>query len=577
MTPALRLPRGSRAASGLPFPGRGTANPLLLELDLGRGLLEAPPASPVEALRARHRPVLRSVVDALRKAADDDRVAGLVAHVGQRQPSLAQSNELRAAVHAFRAAGKPTVCWSESYGEMGPGNVGYHLASAFEEVWIQESGDLGLIGLTAEAVFLRETLDKLGVQTQIGQRSEYKTAANTFLETSMTQAHREMALRLVESAMTSIVADVARDRDLPEIAVREAVDAAPLSPQQALERGLVDRIGYRDEVYADLRRRLGEVDLRFVDRYGKGIGGLGLGGLGQISPMTQRHRPVVALVQASGPIHLGRSGGSPLSGRSVGADTVGAALRAAGRDPRVKAVVLRVDSPGGSYVASDAIRREVHALRRAGTPVVASMADVAASGGYYVAMPADVVVANPGTLTGSIGVLAGKQVIREALSHAGVRRETVSAGRYADMFSTQRPFDAEEWDRLEGWLDRVYDDFTSKAAEDRRMPVADLRELAKGRVWTGADAHDHGLVDELGGLSRAIDLACERARVRRADVEVRTLPKANPVERLLPADNSESPAAARSGEGMPLLELALAAAGLPSYGVLTMPFGLRLH
>ncbi len=517
-----------------------------------------------------HLPSLRGVVEALRRAAGDDQVAGLIAHVGAKQPTLAQSDELRSAVAAFRAAGKPTVCWSESYGEMGPGNVGYHLASAFDEVWVQPSGDVGLVGVTAQAVFLRDTLDKLGVQPQFGQRHEYKSAADTFLRSSMSEPNREMVTRLVDSAMETLVRDVAAGRGLDEAAVREAVDAAPLSAEEAVTRKLVDKVGYRDEVYADLRGRLGDVELKYVDRYGRG--GLAQAG----ASVARRNKPVVAVVHAAGPIHLGRSSSTPLSGRSVGSDSIGTALRAAAKDDSVKAVVLRVDSPGGSYVASDAIRREVLALRRTGRPVVASMANVAASGGYYIAMPADRVLASAGTITGSIGVLAGKQVIREMLERVGVRRESVSAGRYADMFSSDRPFDEGEWTRLESWLDRVYDDFTSKAAEDRGMPVENLRVVARGRVWTGADALRHGLVDELGGIERAVEVACERAGLDRAEVELRTMPKPKPLERLLPVENSESPAAASLGDGLPLLDGLLAAVGLPSYGVLSMPVGWRL-
>jgi protease-4 len=565
------MPRLAGMKPSLPIPGRRPASRLLLELDLTRGLLESAPASPIEALRAMHVPSLRGVLEALRRAAGDDRVVGLVAHVGAKQPTLAQSSELRAAVAQFRAAGKPAVCWSESYGEVGPGNVGYHLATAFDEVWLQPSGDVGLVGVAAQAVFVRDTLDKLGVQPQFGQRHEYKTAADTFLRSSMTDANREMVTRLVDSAMETLVRDVAAGRGLDEAAVREAIEVAPLNAEEAVARRLVDRIGYRDEVYADLRRRLGEVELKYVDRYGKG-------GLAQASAsVTRRNKPVVAVVHASGPIHLGRSSSTPLSGRSVGSDSIGAALRSAAKDDAVKAVVLRVDSPGGSYVASDAIRREVLALRRAGRPVVASMANVAASGGYYIAMPADRVLASPGTITGSIGVLAGKQVVREMLERVGVRRESVAVGRYADMFSSDRPFDEDEWKRLEAWLDRVYDDFTAKAAEDRGLPVEELRAVARGRVWTGADAQAHGLVDELGGLERAIEVACERAGVVRDEAELRTMPRPKPLERLLPAQNSESPAAASFGDGVPLLEGLLAAAGLSSYGVLSMPVTWRLQ
>ena len=562
--------------SSFPIPVRRHGARLLLELDLTRGLLESAPASPIEALRAMHVPSLRGVVEALRRAAGDDRVAGLVAHVGAKQPTLAQSNELRAAVATFRGSGKPAVCWSESYGEMGPGNVGYHLATAFDEIWLQPTGDVGLVGVAAQAVFVRGTLDKLGVEPQFGQRHEYKTAADTFLRSSMTEANREMVTRLVDSAMETLVHDVAEGRGLDESTVREAVDAAPLHAEEALARKLVDRVGYRDEVYATLRERLGDVELKYVDRYGKG-------GLAQAGASVARRgrKPVVAVVHASGPIHLGRSSSTPLSGRSVGSDTIGTALRTVAKDDAVKAVVLRVDSPGGSHVASDAIRREVLALRRTGRPVVASMASVAASGGYYIAMPADRVLASAGTITGSIGVFAGKQVVREMLEKAGVRRESVVAGRYADMFSSDRPFDEDEWKRLEAWLDRVYDDFTTKAASDRGMPLEDLREVARGRVWTGADALRHGLVDELGGIEQAIEVACRRAGVDRGEVELRTMPKPKPLERLLPVENSESPAAASLADALPgldgVLDRLFLAAGLRSSGVLSMPVEWRLR
>ena len=550
-------------------------SPLLLELDLSRGLTDAQPATPLEALRSFQKPTVRDVVQALERAADDDRVVGLVAHLGPWQPGLAQSHELRTAVARLRGSGKRTVVWTESFGELGPGNTGYHLASAFEEVWLQPTGDLGLVGLTAQAVFLRGTLDKLGVQPQVSQRYEYKTAADTFVAEGMTEPHREMLGRLVESGMETVVGDVATARELSPEQVQAAIDVAPLTAAEAVDRGLVDQLGYRDDVYTAVRADLGDVELLFVERYGRGP----MSSL----PVPGRSRPTVAVIEARGAIHLGRSGGgSPVSGRSVGSDTLGAALRAAGKDDSVRAVVLRVDSPGGSYVASDAVRREVHALRATGTTVVASMGAVAASGGYFVAMPCERILASPGTLTGSIGVLAGKQVLTEALERVGVRRESVVAGRYADMFSSDRPFDEEEWRRLDGWLDAVYDDFTAKAAEDRGMPVQQLRSLARGRVWTGADAAAHGLVDELGGLSDAVDVACRLADVDRSDVQVRSFPHVHPLQRLVPAQNSEAPVSAHAGlldlggEGMPWVDRVLTAAGLP-YGALSLPWNLELR
>ncbi len=545
---------------------RDAPTDLLLELDLSRGVAEAPPSSPLEAARTRHVPVLRHLVEGLHQGADDPHVHGLIAHIGAVHPTLAMAGELRAAVQRFRRSGKKAVCWSESFGEMGPGNVPYFLATGFDEVWLQPSGDVGLTGVVASGMFVRDALDRAGVSPQIAQRHEYKTAADMFLRTHMTDAHREMAERLTESSMQAIVQGVAEGRGLSPEAVRAVVERAPLHADEALEAGLVDRLGYRDEVFAAVRADLPPVTLRYVERYRKKPGS-------NPAQRLQRHRPAVAVIQAAGPIHLGRSrGASPLSGPSIGSDGLGASLRAAREDDDVRAVVLRVDSPGGSYVASDALRREVLRLRESGRTVVASMGSVAASGGYYITMPADAVLASAGTITGSIGVLAGKQVIRDALERFGVRIESVSVGRQAEMFSTQREFTDDEWRRLEAWLDRVYADFTGKAAHDRRMDVERLREVAKGRVWTGADAREHGLVDELGGLDEAIDLACDRAGLRRKDVELRTLPKSPLLQRLRPAQSSESPAAAAvGGDGGSLLDQVYRALRIPAYGVLTAP------
>jgi protease IV len=379
---------------------RGKDGLLLLEMEVMGDLAEAPATTPVAALRGLRTPALRDVVRALEKSAEDGEVAGLVAHVGG-EPGFSQVAELRAAIGRFRASGKRTAAYAETFGEMGPGNSSYHLASAFEEIWLQPSGDLGLVGLAATVAFLRGSLDKLGVQTQIGHRHEYKTAPNTFLETDLTPAHREMLESLVGSITDDIIRDVAAGRGLTEATVREAVSRAPLAAPEALEAGLVDRLGYRDELYRALREELTDRDteprLRFVDRYGEpGTPLARLARRAQHAPQAVRRREVIAVVGAHGAIHLGRSGSlSPFSGPSAGADTVTAALRSAGKDEHVRAIVLRIDSPGGSAVASDAIRRAVLEVRSNGTPVVASMGSLGASGGYFIAMPCDRVLATP--------------------------------------------------------------------------------------------------------------------------------------------------------------------------------------
>lgn len=568
---------------------------LLLEIDLTRGLVEAPPSSPIDALRSMQTPTLRGLVDALERAAEDDDVVGVIAHIGD--VGFTAAAELRTAVAAFRAADKRAVAWAESYGEMAGGNAAYHLATAFDEVWLQTTGQVGLVGVAAQATFLRGTLDKLGVQAQIGQRYEYKSAADRFTEREMTEPVREMMTRIVGSLTQTLIDDIAESRGLDPADVRTALDDGPLKAAQALERGLVDRLGYRDDVYAALRADLEgadaqpEVTLRYADRYGRPSGPLA--GLLEQLPQPSKGKGVIAIVGAYGPIHLGRNGGAaPIGGASIGSDSLSAALRSAGKDDNVRAIVLRIDSPGGSAVASDAVRNTIQQVRAGGTPVVASMGAVAGSGGYFIAMPCDRILAGAGTLTGSIGVLAGKQVITDALGKIGIDRETVSDGRHADMFSVDRPFDDDEWQRIEGWLDDVYVDFTTKAAQDRGMELGDLQALARGRVWTGADAAASGLVDSVGGLSDAIDVACGIAGTDRADVEARAWPKPNPLAAFSAPQSSEAPAAALLrapsagpvlglGEGDAVIDRVLhllsAYAGMPVHGALTMPWRIRLR
>lgn len=276
---------------------------VLLELDLARGVSESGPSNPLEAIRALRTPQLRALVEHLRKAETDDAVVGLIATLPGDGITFAQSDELRAAVHRFRATGKPTLAWSATFGELTPGNVGYHLAAAFDQVWLQPSGRLGLVGFHADALFLRGSLDKLGVEPQFGQRHEYKSAADTFMRTGPSEANREMLDRLLASTTQTLVADIAADRRLDPAEVFAAIDAAPLAPGQAQTRGLIDRVGYRDEAYAALRGRLGErggaATLRYVERHGVSKFEAVLGQLPK--PST---KPAIAVISAIGGIVL---------------------------------------------------------------------------------------------------------------------------------------------------------------------------------------------------------------------------------------------------------------------------------
>ncbi len=559
---AAALPIDEKYLRKVPIPG--LVGRVLLEIDLGRGASEGAPVSPVEALRARNTPQLKAIVDGLRRGAQDDKVAGLVVHAATGV-TMPQAQELHAAIAAFRAGGKPTLAWSEAYGEVAHGTTGYLVAAACEEVWLQPSGDVNLTGAVLGGLFLRGALDKLHVQPQFLKRHEYKSAAEMFMDTQMSPANREMLQAVTGSVNAHVVEAIAAARGLTGEQV-EAAMTTRLSATAARDAGLVDGIGYRDEAMARLRARVGgtteDTPLRYVERYAKT----------PTAASVKRHRPVVAVVQAQGAIHLGRSGGQqPMGGHTIGADTLGASLRSVAQDKDVRAVVLRIDSPGGSYVASDAIRREVLRLRESGRPVIASMADVAASGGYFIAMPCERIVADAATLTGSIGVLSGKLVTAAAWERLGVRRQSVAEHTRDEMYSPLRPFGPEEIAQLDEWLDEVYADFAAKAAADRGLPLDVLEPLARGRVWSGADAAQRGLVDELGGLDEAIGLACAAAGIDRADALARVSPKLGPFDRLLPTDSSDAPVGASLGEGLGLFDAAVAALGLGARGVLTMP------
>jgi protease IV len=579
----------ARLASSLSRVRQRRTGPLILELDLTDGIAEGPPADPLSALLTMRRTRLQDVLGGLRRAAADDRVRALVVKVGGSRIGLAVVQELRAAIGDFRQSGKLAVAWSESFGEFVHGNVPYYLATGFDRIYLLPSGTLGLTGVAVEQVFLGGALEKLGIEFQGAKRFEYKSAPDQLTESGFTGPAREASARLAESVTEQLAGAVAAGRGLTVERVTDLLRRGPFLASQALAEGLVDGLLYRDEVYEQLRREVGApATLLYLQRYQRSasIGDLPrrLGnGVQGIAP--GRHDRFVATIYAHGTIRQGRSGrGGPGGGGGMGSDTVAAALRAAAADEGARAVVLRVNSPGGSYTASDVIWREVVKLRAAGKPVVVSMGDVAASGGYFIAAPADVIVTQPGTITGSIGVFMGKPVLRELFGRVGLSADVIADGPGADgatMFSTSRPFSDAEWERVNEWLDAIYADFTEKVAAGRRLSADRVHELARGRVWTGADAIANGLADEAGGLREAIAIARKRAGLP-SDAPVRVYPRLGPLDQLRPAESSEARPAARAQLGAGTLASVFfdgwgpawrfaAAAGLPPHGPLTLP------
>lgn len=489
---------------------------IVLEIDFEREFAEYIPTDPLASVLMEQTVSVRDIVDALNQAATDERVLALVARTGTPRMGLAEIQEVRDAVLAFRGSGKPTVAYAETFGEFGPGNGAYYLAAAFDRIYLQPSGDIGLTGLMAESAFVSGTLEKLGLSPRMDHRYEYKNALNMFTEKEYTQPHREAILQIIESQFGQIVQGIAAGRGLEVDAVRTLVDRGPFLGKQALAENLVDGLAYRDEVQAIIDDDLGE-EAEHVSLF---------------TYLRQMGRPhnegeAIALIYGVGGVHRGKSEYSAaLSGPTMGSDSVSAAFRSAVQDDTVKAILFRVDSPGGSYVASDTIWRETVRAKEAGKPVVVSMGNVAGSGGYFVAAAADKIVAQPGTITGSIGVVGGKMLTAELMEKIGISSDEVHTSTNATMWSSSLDYTPQQWQRITVWLDHVYADFTQKVAQGRGLTQEQVHAVAKGRIWTGEDAKDIGLVDELGGFPAALRLARQAAGIAEdVPVQVKLFPE----------------------------------------------------
>ncbi|PYQ86523.1 MAG: signal peptide peptidase SppA [Acidobacteria bacterium] len=471
-----------------------------LVLRVGGDLSEVVPADVVGYLRGVRTPTVRSVVDNLRKAKADGRVrAVMLKPTGFESPFWGKVQEIRDAVIEFKKSGKPVYAYLE-YG----GDREYYLATAADKIYLMPASPLNLTGVATYELFLRGTLDKIGAYPDLHHIGDYKTAVNTFTEKGYTPAHKEMDQSLNRDLYEQIVRGIADGRKKNEADVQQLFDDGPFLPEDALRAGLIDDVAYEDQV--DEKLRAGEqrrqIDSDDYTRISLSSVGLNRG-------------PRIAVIYAAGAITGGRSGFDPLNGAVVGSDTLIEYIRQARRDSSVRAIVLRIDSPGGSATASDAIWRELTIAKneRADRPLVASMSDLAASGGYYIAMPAQVIVAQPSTLTGSIGIFGGKIVTGGVYDKLGARIESTSIGRNAEINSPARPFNPEELKKLQEQLQAFYDQFVEKAADSRHSTPEQIDALAQGRVWTGRQAKQNHLVDELGGLDRAIAIAKQRAKI----------------------------------------------------------------
>jgi len=475
----------------------------ILEANFEQALPENVPDSPTAKFLMTERLTVRDVVDAIDRGAQDDRVTGMVAKIGAPPLGMAKVQEIREAVQRFRAHKKFAIAYAETFGEFGPGNGSYYLATAFDQIYLQPSGDVGLTGIIMESPFIKGTLSKLGMTFHGDHRYEYKNALNFYTESKYTTPHKEAMTALMTSWFDQMKDGICQARQIAPEKFQAIVDAGPYLGKEAVDAKLVDGVAYRDEVYGQAKTKAGARSqflylAKYLERAGR----------------PHDHGKAIALVYGVGGVTRGKSDYDPVQGnQNMGSDTVAGAIRAAAEDKDIKAILFRVDSPGGSYVASDTIWREVVNARKAGKPVIVSIGDLAGSGGYFVAMAADKIVAQPGTITASIGVLGGKVLTSGLWDKVGLTWDEVHQGNNATMFIGTHDYSPAEWARFQAWLDRVYVDFTTKVADGRRLPKEKVLEMAKGRIWSGQDAKNLGLVDELGGFDTALNLAKKAAGI----------------------------------------------------------------
>jgi protease-4 len=470
----------------------------VLSLDLRKGLTDQEPQNPFAALTGRSLAVT-SIVQALHRAEGDARVKALFVRLPEQGVSPGEADELRSAFDRFRAARKTVIVHSQGLYPAGAITSTYMLGAASDQFWMQPGAPFQATGVAVEELFFKRLFDKYGVKPDFQQRYEYKTAINGYLHDDFTPAHRESELSWLGSIYQSALNAAAADRHMDPAALKAAIEAGPYDAAGAQARRLVDRLGEEKEAEAAARQVAGS-GAKLVD-----IGDYIAGGANSGGGLAA---PVVAVINAEGDILTGPPGTGGLGGgQDINSDEVSNALYRAANDSAVKAIVFRINSPGGSDTASEQILAAVRAAK-ARKPVVVSMGAYGASGGYWVSSEASAIVAQPTTLTGSIGVFGGKLALGGALAHFGVDVHGLSVGgAYADADGAAQPFTSQQEAAFAAQIDKVYDGFVARVAEGRHLPPDRVREIAKGRVWTGADALKLGLVDQLGGFYDAVDKA----------------------------------------------------------------------
>jgi protease IV len=494
----------------------------VLSLDLREPLKDQEPSNPLAAFGRPSLSVMH-IISTLRKAETDDRVKSLLIRLPEGGIEPAAADEIRLAIKHFRASGKTVLAHSQGLYPSGMITSTYMLGASADSLWMQPGASFQVTGLANEDIFFKRFFDKYGVKANYEQRYEFKNAVNGYLFDDYTPAHRQAELSWLSSIYRGAIAHAATDRKLPVQTLTASLEAGPYMAEDAQRLRLVDKVGQVHDAQAFALKAAGAgsdlIDLRDY---------------AQSAPNNQpASGPIIAIVEAEGPIVTGQdSGGSPFSGGStIYSDTISKAIYDATANGEVKAIVLRVNSPGGSDTASEQILAAVRAAKAAKKPVVVSMGTYAASGGYWISSEASAIVAQPSTLTGSIGVFGGKFAIGEALAKFGVDiRQIGVGGAYAGSFGASREFSAADRAAFAKWMDQIYGNFITRVSVGRNLPEARVREIAKGRVWTGIQAKELGLVDEIGGFYQAVDKAKALAGIT-GEARLRTMhTQVSPIE-----------------------------------------------
>src|SRR6266850_546697 len=475
----------------------------VLALKISGPLPDYVPEDPFRRLFGSQPQSLGSLLTQFRKAKTDKRISAVMLEIDMSEAGWAKSEEIRDAITDFRSSGKPV------YGYMEFGlNKEYYIATACDKIYLAPPGELFITGLAADVMFFRGSLDKLGIYPDIYQIGKYKSAGDMFTQKKMTDAHREYVNSLLDDLFNRYVTAIAQARHKTPDEVRNLIDNAPYNAAKAKEAGLIDETIYHDQLDKQIKAQLGYKD---SDQFAP----VRAADYREVSPQSLglNKGEKIAVIYATGDIGSGRSENSPSGEQSIGSDTLAKAVTDAAEDKSIKAIVIRVDSPGGSGLASDIIWHAVDAANQK-KPVVVSMSDVAASGGYYISASASKIVAQPSTITGSIGVVAGKPVMKGFYDWLGISNEYVLRGKTAGMFRETEKFSDEERAKFEDWIKTTYyQDFVPKVAKGRHKDAAYIDSIAQGRVWTGFQGKERGLVDEFGGLDRAVEVAKDLAKI----------------------------------------------------------------